>query len=76
MPSLVRAWEVGKEVEVWLNTTVLPPMGRCLRMELEEIAWGYVLLAKKMYFGRMYPAGPAGPAGYMRPKYIFFASST
>ncbi|MBT97159.1 MAG: hypothetical protein CL902_00830 [Dehalococcoidia bacterium] len=60
--SLVEAWESGKEVEGWLNKDVLPGMGRCLRMELEEVAWGYVLLAKKMYFGRMYPSGPQGHA--------------
>ena len=60
--SLDDAWRWGKEVEHWLNTVVLPPMGRCLRMELEEVAWGYVLLAKKMYFGRMYPNGPQGEA--------------
>ena len=60
--SLDDAWRWGKEVEHWLNTVVLPPMGRCLRMELggEVARQGYVLLAKKMYFGRMYPNGPAG----------------
>ena len=58
--DLEQGYKIGTDIERWLNDEVLPPLGKYLSIECEEICSGYVQIKKKRYISRCYPAGPDG----------------